>query len=276
MGYPSLRKPTSWAVVPALTAPKWEWFWAKASLACLPNDTLNSFDIVDGINGVVSNSGGASTSVYGSGPMFSSGGGSNRFTYANKPSGQVRITFGMVLVNEGNADEGTFFSTSEPGNSGFRLSKSTGGLISFTLGGVALLDTSVIDATVGEEYFVAASFDSLTNSYVSVLKSLHGTDFETNNTTETANPNTGDGNYTVGGSTIGSADGTTIAIGMAAIIDDFVPLNTLIDWARDPFGPFRRDDALDAGVVYAIPAAVAGGAKGPFGHPFTGAFGGPF
>ena len=36
-------------------------------------------------------------------------------------------------------------------------------------------------------------------------------------------------------------------------------------------------DGLDKGAVQHTPVvAAAGGPKGPFGHPFTGAFGGPF
>ena len=218
--------------------PEWEWFWDKASLAVMPNGLADHYDIVGKMNGVLTNAGAVADAVYSFGQAISLGGGSNRIEYSPKPTGQQQITLALVFVREA-ADLGSILSTSEPTNTGYRIFVDTDGTITTTLGGVANIHALSTVTVVGRAYFVAWSFDAAANRTTIVLKSLEGSDFETVDTTSTSNPITSDGTYSVGGSTIGSSDSPQGAVGMAAIVDRFMPLSALLNWSRDPFGPFR-------------------------------------
>jgi hypothetical protein len=88
---------------------------------------------------------------------------------------------------------------------------------------------------------------------------------------------------TNGNLNVGNSPNSTVNANNANVLIEYLHIWNIIPappsfvaraFARDPFGPFRRDDEAE-NLVF-VPAVVgAANPKGPLGHPLHGPFGGP-
>ncbi len=236
-------KPGRWAISPGLIDPQWRWIWRKAVLAITirPGDHLNEFDFALKELSVTNGNPTKGTDAFLGGSSLICDGTDDAIEWSNgriPDSYDDDISLGVVAQLASTGTERRIVGTSAAVNGGWALSYLSNEIFVLTKGGRTNVQ-SAITLPANVPLFLAASYrksDGLTNF---VVKRLDTAALTTATATDTQIPINGDGIFYLGGARVFSANMHDGPVSMGMIVTEYSPMDQLIAWSIDPFGPFR-------------------------------------
>lgn len=228
---------------------------------CVVDNTTQLFDLVRGQLGGIG--GNPTTAVVSNMQKVWVGDGSgDNATFGDRPTtmtGRDIVLAAVVQITGATSAAHRFLTTSNTTNAGFdieRIGDSQGGDLAFTKGGVVLIDSN-LTMPVNVPHFVAASYRDSDGQIEFVVRRLDTGALLTASTTNTQTPSNGDGVWTVGGSSVFTSNMWSGDIAFAAIGKKYVPVDTLVQWASDPYCFLRRQ--IQPRIFFVAAAPAAGG-----------------